>query len=137
MKIVHLLASPFFSGPAELVAQLAFAQRALGHEVTPAQGGPAGIEALHAAPAGARPEVVFTDLGMPGVSGWDIAQAAKQLAPTTQVVLVTGWGVQLDAENARSRGVDYLLGKPFTVEDVEGALRRIRQLRDPGLREAA
>ncbi len=34
MKIVHLLASPFFSGPAELVAQLAFAQRALGHEVT-------------------------------------------------------------------------------------------------------
>lgn len=34
MKIVHLLASPFYSGPAELVAQLALAQRVLGHEVT-------------------------------------------------------------------------------------------------------
>lgn len=33
MKILHLLASPFFSGPAELVSQLALAQRALGHEV--------------------------------------------------------------------------------------------------------
>ena len=34
MKIVHLLASPFFTGPAEVVAQLALAQRRLGHEVT-------------------------------------------------------------------------------------------------------
>lgn len=34
MKIVHLLASPFYSGPAEVVAQLALAQRVLGHEVT-------------------------------------------------------------------------------------------------------
>lgn len=34
MKIVHLLASPFFTGPAEAVTQLALAQRALGHEVT-------------------------------------------------------------------------------------------------------
>lgn len=34
MKILHLLASPFFTGPAELVVQLALAQRALGHEVS-------------------------------------------------------------------------------------------------------
>lgn len=34
MRILHLLASPFFTGPAELITQLALAQRALGHEVT-------------------------------------------------------------------------------------------------------
>lgn len=34
MRILHLLASPFFTGPAEVVTQLALAQRALGHEVT-------------------------------------------------------------------------------------------------------
>lgn len=34
MKILHLLASPFFTGPAELVTQLALAQRALGHDVS-------------------------------------------------------------------------------------------------------
>ena len=34
MKILHLLASPFFTGPAEAVTQLALAQRALGHDVT-------------------------------------------------------------------------------------------------------
>lgn len=34
MKVLHLLASPFFSGPAESLTQLALAQRALGHEVS-------------------------------------------------------------------------------------------------------
>src|SRR5262245_34194601 len=34
MRILHLLSSPFWSGPAENVALLALAQRALGHEVT-------------------------------------------------------------------------------------------------------
>ena len=33
MRVLHLLASPYFSGPAELVLQLALAQRALGHRV--------------------------------------------------------------------------------------------------------
>jgi signal transduction histidine kinase/ActR/RegA family two-component response regulator len=110
--------------------------QALGHTVTPAHGGPAGLERLHAAGSDARPEVVFTDLGMPAVTGWDIAREAKQLDPDGFVVLVTGWGVQIDAETARGQGVDFLLGKPFTVEDVEGALRRIRQLRDAGARAA-
>jgi signal transduction histidine kinase/ActR/RegA family two-component response regulator len=113
---------------------------ALGHRPTPALGGPEGLAHLREAAARGRdasPEVVFTDLGMPGVSGWDIAAEAKQVAPDAAVVLVTGWGVQLDVESARARGVDYLLGKPFTVEDVESTLRKIRRRRDEGVREAA
>jgi signal transduction histidine kinase/CheY-like chemotaxis protein len=107
---------------------------ALGHVVTPAQGGPEGLERLRDTPPDAPPEVVFTDLGMPGVTGWEIAREAKRLLPDGFVVLVTGWGVQLDAESARTNGVDFLLGKPFTVEDIEGALRRVRELRDSGVR---
>lgn len=109
---------------------------ALGHVVTPANGGPEGLERLRGAVPGELPEVVFTDLGMPGVTGWEIAREARRLLPEGFVVLVTGWGVQLDAETARTNGVDFLLGKPFTVEDVEGALRRIRELRDSGARAA-
>ncbi len=109
----------------------------LGHRVTAAEGGVAGLECLRGAAPDARPEVVFTDLGMPGVGGWDIAAEAKRLAPDAHVVLVTGWGVQLDAESARAKGVDLLLGKPFTVEDVEGAMRKIQLLRQAAVREAA
>jgi signal transduction histidine kinase/ActR/RegA family two-component response regulator len=113
----------------EVLAVLGELLEALGQEVTTAQGGVEGLARLREAhAAGQGPEIVFTDLGMPGVSGWEIAREAKTLYPDAYVVLVTGWGVQIDAESARGRGVDFLLGKPFTVEDVEGTLRKIRAL---------
>jgi signal transduction histidine kinase/ActR/RegA family two-component response regulator len=102
---------------------------ALGQKVTTAHGGIEGLARLRAMSEGApdaRLEIVFTDLGMPGVSGWDIAKETRAKCPDACVVLVTGWGVQIDAESAKERGVDYLLGKPFTVEDVESTLRKIR-----------
>ena len=120
-----------------VLSVLAELLQALGQEVTAAQGGPEGLARLRDMTGDDHPEIVFTDLGMPGVTGWDIAREAKQRAPDSFVVLVTGWGVQLDAENARAQGVDFLLGKPFTVEDVEGALKKIRSLRDAVDRAAA
>jgi len=113
---------------------------ALGHKAEPALGGEEGLARFKTRVAKGEdeaPEVVFTDLGMPGVGGWDVAAAVKAAAPDTAVVLVTGWGVQLDVEGARARGVDFLLGKPFTVEDVESTLRKIRRRREDGVREAA
>jgi signal transduction histidine kinase/ActR/RegA family two-component response regulator len=120
-----------------VLSVLAELLQALGQEVTAAQGGPEGLARLRDMTGDDHPEIVFTDLGMPGVTGWDIAREAKSRAPDSFVVLVTGWGVQLDAENARAQGVDFLLGKPFTVEDVEGALKKIRGLRDVVDRAAA
>ena len=114
----------------EVLAVLGELLEALGQSVTTAQGGIEGLARLRSCAAGGAPasppEIVFTDLGMPGVSGWDIARETKELFPEAYVVLVTGWGVQIDAESAKAKGVDYLLGKPFTVEDVELTLRKIR-----------
>ena len=112
---------------------------ALGQEVTTAHGGIEGLARLRenaSGPSEARVEIVFTDLGMPGVSGWDIARETRAQCPDACVVLVTGWGVQIDAESAKEKGVDYLLGKPFTVEDVEATLRKIRTRVAPSLRAA-
>ncbi|MGH7726499.1 MAG: hybrid sensor histidine kinase/response regulator [Candidatus Eiseniibacteriota bacterium] len=97
---------------------------ALGQRVTAAHGGHEGLNALRESKD--PPEIVFTDLGMPGVNGWDVARETHARAPGAIVVLVTGWGVQIDAETARSRGVEFLLGKPFTVDEVENTLMRIR-----------
>ena len=92
---------------------------AMGMQVTRAHGGPAGVEALGRDSF----DVVFTDLGMPEVNGWDLALTAKACANPPDVVLVTGWGFQLEEEAAVSRGVDLVMAKPFSWEDVENALR--------------
>lgn len=111
-----------------VLSVLAELLEALGQRVTAALGGHEGLRALREAPE--PPEIVFTDLGMPGVSGWDVARETHARVPGAMVVLVTGWGVQIDAETARSRGIEFLLGKPFTVEEVESTLMRIRARRD-------
>jgi signal transduction histidine kinase/ActR/RegA family two-component response regulator len=96
---------------------------ALGHQAKAALGGGAGVEEV----ATFRPEVVFTDLGMPGINGWDMAGRVKQANPDTVVVLVTGWGVQIEADGARDRGVDYILPKPYTLDEVLQLLAEITE----------
>jgi len=94
---------------------------AMGMDVSRAHGGPAGIEAVEADEF----DVVFTDLGMPEVNGWDLATAAKARRASTAVVLVTGWGFQLGEETAASSGVDLIMPKPFSWDDVRNALQQV------------
>jgi len=105
--------------------------RGMGHQVSPALGGPAAIELLRSETF----DVVFTDLGMPEVNGWDLASVVKSRRPECAVVLVSGWGFQLEEDTAQSRGVDRIMAKPFSFPDVE---RTLRALFDPqGQRRAA
>ncbi len=94
---------------------------ALDMEVTRALGGPAGVEAIRQKTF----DAVFTDLGMPEVNGWDLAHAAKAARQETAVVLVTGWGFQLEEDAATARGVDLVMAKPFSWDDVEAVIRHI------------
>jgi ActR/RegA family two-component response regulator len=52
-----------------------------------------------------------------------MALTAKSKRPDTAVVLVTGWGFQLEEDAAASRGVDLVMAKPFSWEDVQAAVR--------------
>ncbi|PYN69612.1 MAG: hypothetical protein DMD93_07115 [Candidatus Rokuibacteriota bacterium] len=76
-----------------------------------------GSEAI--ARFGAEPfDVVFTDLAMPRVSGWQVARAIKEMAPTVPVIMVTGFGVELSAEERRAHGVDLVLVKPLRIQEI-------------------
>jgi FixJ family two-component response regulator len=66
--------------------------------------------------------VVFTDLAMPGLSGWQVARAVKATAPTVPVFLVTGFGVELSAEERRAHGVDLVLSKPLNIQSILDAV---------------
>jgi FixJ family two-component response regulator len=59
---------------------------------------------------------------MPGLSGWQVARAVKAAAPTVPVFLVTGFGVELSADERRAHGVDLVLSKPLNIQSVLDAV---------------
>jgi signal transduction histidine kinase len=92
------------------------------HRVVVAEHGTAGLERFQAEPF----DLVLTDLAMPGMSGWQVAQAVKALRPEVPVVLVTGWGVEVPSEQLRQSGVDRVMSKPFRYADVQEVVASIR-----------
>jgi CheY-like chemotaxis protein len=70
-------------------------------------------------------DIVLTDLGMPTVSGWDVAEHAKLKSPKLPVVLITGWGAQYEEEDLSKRGVDVVLSKPLSWEKLMGAIDKL------------
>jgi signal transduction histidine kinase len=94
-----------------------------GHAVVQA---PSGREALARLGEGASVDLVLTDLGMPEMTGWDVARAIRQRWPGLRVGLVTGWAVALEMSDEERRGVDFVLAKPYTVETLRSALATVR-----------
>jgi signal transduction histidine kinase/CheY-like chemotaxis protein len=88
--------------------------RSDGHAVVACQDGDHALAALE----GDGFDLVITDLGMPGLSGWDVARAVKELRPGTPVAMVTGWSEQIDPALAGSEGIDYLIAKPFRRQEI-------------------
>ena len=96
-----------------------------GHTVVTADGGNAGIEALqNASQSGQAFDVMVTDLGMPYVDGNQVARMAKEMSPSTTVVLLTGWGAKMGDGDDRSAHVDFVLAKPFDVDELRSVFLR-------------
>jgi two-component system, OmpR family, response regulator len=92
-----------------------------GHEVHTATDGP---EALAAAES-VRPEVILLDLGMPGMSGLDVARHIRKAAWGRAMVLIalTGWGQDEDRQQTRDAGFDHHLTKPVPPDEIEELVR--------------
>jgi PAS domain S-box-containing protein len=69
-------------------------------------------------------DLIFTDLGMPVVSGWEVARKAKEKNPLVPVILITGWGSQQEDDDLARRGIDLVLPKPFTYNELRMVLQR-------------
>ncbi len=72
-----------------------------------------------------RYDVILTDLGMPEMSGWDVAKKVKNVLPKSKVILVTGWGNQAEEELINHEYVDQILSKPY---DLHQLLKVIEQI---------
>jgi CheY-like chemotaxis protein len=85
-----------------------------GHEVEVANNGSEGIEIFKKK----NFDLVFTDLGMPVMSGWEVAEKVKSINGKVPVALITGWNVALDRSEMNNSGISLIIHKPFKMEQV-------------------
>ena len=94
-----------------------------GHETTLAA---SGREALDAA-SRTRPDVVFLDIGLPDLSGFDVAVALRGTPGGRDACLIalTGWGAEADRARSTAAGFDHHLTKPADPDELNALLTRI------------
>ncbi len=106
----------------ELMAEVL---EASGYAVLSAASGQEGLKTLSEHSI----DVVVTDVGMPGMGGLEMAKAAKAIAPTVPVVIVTGWAERDDIARARGREVDAVLIKPVDPDALTSAVADVLRAR--------
>ncbi|SFD79943.1 hybrid sensor histidine kinase/response regulator [Massilia yuzhufengensis] len=92
-----------------------------GHELRTAHD---GLDALKIA-AQFRPDIVFLDIGMPGMSGYDVVRRLKAMEALerTSFVAVSGWGTSEDLARSKEAGFDRHFTKPVAPGQVNAFLR--------------
>jgi signal transduction histidine kinase len=93
----------------------------LGHEVHEAADGEAGV----AAALERRPEVVFVDIGLPRLDGYEVARRLRAAKLGVRLVALTGYGRDDDVQRAREAGFDEHLLKPATLEQLRAAIEAV------------
>ncbi|WP_051971789.1 MEDS domain-containing protein [Massilia sp. 9096] len=94
-----------------------------GHEVATADDGLTGIDKVKSM----RPDLVVLDIGLPDMSGYDVARQlrALDLSPAPRLIALTGYGQASDRALSKEAGFDAHLLKPATFEDVLSTLARL------------
>ena len=88
----------------------------LGHRVTAVSNSEAALAAFTAAPNDF--DLVLTDMSMPGMSGVEFAREVLAVRPETLVVIATGHVQDRDVARARAVGVQHVIQKPSTIEEM-------------------
>lgn len=70
-------------------------------------------------------DLVFTDLAMPEMDGWDTARAVRKRSLHTKIVLVTGYGVGTVPPTGETGLIDAIIGKPFDFDQVGEVILRL------------
>ena len=98
--------------------------RLQGHEVEVAYDGPSALTLA----TDFRPAMIFLDIGMPGMDGYEVARHIRQQPDLSKTVLValTGWGQQEDRRRTADAGFDHHLVKPLDPKELETLLAELQ-----------
>ena len=92
----------------------------LGYYVQKVESGMAGIKIFK----GGNYDIVITDVGLCDISGWTVSKKIKDMSSQVPVIFITGWGNQLSSSQLKECGVDYVLTKPFRIEEISAIIKK-------------
>jgi anti-anti-sigma factor len=98
---------------------------AYGYEVLTAENGQEGLDVFRRE----RPDIVLTDIKMPGMSGIDVLKQIKSVDPATEVIVITGHGDMDLAIQALNLDATDFINKPIQRHLLEQAIRRAQERR--------
>jgi CheY-like chemotaxis protein len=112
----------------DAATSLAMLLRLQGHEVRVAHSGAAALEMTNSY----TPDVVFLDIGMPGMDGYEVARRLRQQPGLEKVVLaaLTGWGQREDRRRTAEAGFNHHLVKPPEPKVIDGLLADLKAKRN-------
>jgi two-component system CheB/CheR fusion protein len=94
-----------------------------------------GAEALARFDAG-RFDAVLTDLGMPGMNGWELLRAIGERDKEVPLAVITGWGELVSTHEEKAARVEWVLTKPFSLSqicEIAQEITRRKRSREGGL----
>ncbi len=89
-----------------------------GHQTVSCCDGYAALEQLKVSTY----DAMITDLGMPGMSGLELAEQVHGFCPDMPIAVITGWGTQLQEDEIATRGIKAVLPKPFHLKEIKNLL---------------
>ena len=92
-----------------------------GHEVQTANGGKEALSLLEQG----KFDLVTVDYAMTGMKGDELAAAVKQRLPHLPILMITAYAEMLKSSGDPLTGVDFIISKPFLLEDLRGAVARV------------
>lgn len=84
------------------------------YHIETAQNGETGIKVVQEL----KPDLVYVDLKMPGVSGFEVLEKINEIDPTIVSIVITGYATVSSAVEAMKKGADDFLPKPFTPDEL-------------------
>jgi len=69
-------------------------------------------------------DLVITDLGMPGMTGLEMSAKIHKRYPNIPIVMITGWGTQINADETAQNGIVTVMSKPFHLKDVREMVKK-------------
>ena len=110
----------------DIVRVLGISLKADGYQVIPALSGAEGLEAF----AKDKPEIVITDIKMPGMDGIEVLEKIKIIDPNTEVIIITGHGDIDNTIEALKYGASDFISKPVRDDALSIALKRAKEKLD-------